>query len=165
MLNSQEMCQKKEINYFKHRINHSQTLKITGVKVLIHTFPTKPDLGKNIYQRGSQVILKSVKSKIFCDRKIFGKFSIFRFSKIFIENLDFFDFPIFENFSILRFFKISNGFSMKNFDRFFSKPSTSKWVSSLANKYFDLNPVALEKYGLVLSPLSFRRPGSNKFDV
>ena len=41
-------AQKKNIN-FKHRIYHSQTLKIAGVMRLIHARSTQPDLDKNIY--------------------------------------------------------------------------------------------------------------------
>ena len=40
---------KKNFNYFKHRIYHSQTLKIAGVIRLIHARSTQPDLDKNIY--------------------------------------------------------------------------------------------------------------------
>ena len=71
MQKSYEMCHKNRINYFKHRIYHSQTLKIAGVMRLVRARSTLPDLDKNIYQRGSQVILKLMILK-----KIRRKFSI-----------------------------------------------------------------------------------------
>ena len=93
------------------------------------------------------------RSKIFIENplEILKNRKIENFSKIGKSKKSRFSMKIFENRKIG---KSKNFRKISDLENFSTSP-ISKWPSSLANKYFYLNPVALNAHGLDVSPLRF----------